>query len=759
MANAATSNVVDNPTTTGGGDIATRMLDTFFGPDWANFINLAQNGGSLSGAAGVLGAMFEVFNAAVLAATAVIIFYTVSAGVAQTAHEGQVFGRRYSSLWMPIRSALGASMIAPVVGGFSFIQALILMMAGFSIAFANMTTSKLLDWMSAGKPIIEVAQTPLSQTSDMVGAVLTSEVCLAYYNKMTGKAYSPQFEKRFEFVGAPVLEYKTDAGLGILTGFSDHCGKITLNNCGDESGNCVIIEQGIENMRNILAPVVDNIINGVENTDNSAMLAAIAAWKDTEKQVRDAAKQAILNNYGQKLQEFKNQAIVEGWVKLGQWYWTLSSINSKYHELAAISYEYTPPSVDFADPNSGEMGGYAEYAARAYRYLAATGEGTQNPNASPEAKEINAALTGEITGHSSSNFEAQLTTWLFKAVMVKDGDPLQRMMNVGHTIIQGVAVAAAGGYLLSKILPWEKIKGVADKVGSLLKKKGDNDSGGGGGFFSGLGSVMSILLIFLLIIALALAYYLPSIPFIVWTMAVIGWLVMLMQALLAGPIWAASHALPEGEGLAGQHAKQGYMLFLNVMLRPVLLTIGLIMSFLVLWGGAWLVMSGLQVFASGMINAANTGLFGKIGGNYISAFIGMFALLMIGTGLMIAVAHRAFDVIYEAADEVLAWIGGGKQLGGEAQNVSKVQTIVGGNFSKLEHKAIHALGAGQRGHAAKADANTQGAVTGGAVKDISAYAQHLPHEAQHRGAAEIVHGVAGERHSEAMLQKRSEEPN
>ncbi|MEF3193816.1 MAG: DotA/TraY family protein, partial [Halothiobacillaceae bacterium] len=172
---------------------------------------------------------------------------------------------------------------------------------------------------------------------------------------------------------------------------------------------------------------------------------------------------------------------------------------------------------------------------------------------------------------------------------------------------------------------------------------------------------------------------------------------MLMQALLAGPIWAASHALPEGEGLAGQHAKQGYMLFLNVMLRPVLLTIGLIMSFLVMWAGAWLVMSGLQVFASGMINATNTGFFGKIGGNYISAFIGMFAVLMIGTGLMIAVAHRAFDVIYEAADEVLAWIGGGKQLGGEAQNVAKVQTIVGGNFSKLEGKAIHALGAGQRG--------------------------------------------------------------
>jgi hypothetical protein len=155
--------------------------------------------------------------------------------------------------------------------------------------------------------------------------------------------------------------------------------------------------------------------------------------------------------------------------------------------------------------------------------------------------------------------------------------------------------------------------------------------------------------------------------------------------------------MPEGEGLAGHHAKQGYMLFLNVMLRPVLLTIGLIMSFLIMWGGAWLVMEGMKVFTAGMISAPQTGVLSWLGGNFISALIGMFAVLLIGTVLLVMVIHRAFDIIYEAADEVLAWIGGGKQLGGEAQHVGKTQAVVAGQFSRVENRGLNALGMGKKG--------------------------------------------------------------
>jgi len=72
-----------------------------------------------------------------------------------------------------------------------------------------------------------------------------------------------------------------------------------------------------------------------------------------------------------------------------------------------------------------------------------------------------------------------------------------------------------------------------------------------------------------------LAYYLPAIPIIFWVLGIVGWLIMVLEAVVAAPLWAASHVLPEGEGFAGPPARQGYMLLLALLIRPVLMVIGL----------------------------------------------------------------------------------------------------------------------------------------------------------------------------------------
>jgi len=71
-----------------------------------------------------------------------------------------------------------------------------------------------------------------------------------------------------------------------------------------------------------------------------------------------------------------------------------------------------------------------------------------------------------------------------------------------------------------------------------------------------------------------LAYYLPAIPIIFWVLGIVGWLIMVLGAVVAAPLWAASHVLPEGEGFAGPAARQGYML-LVIGLQPDI-TIGLV---------------------------------------------------------------------------------------------------------------------------------------------------------------------------------------
>ena len=59
--------------------------------------------GVLSGTGSqIMGSMFAVFNAAVLALGGIIIMYTLLVATMNTAHEGQMLGQKWSSIWIPI---------------------------------------------------------------------------------------------------------------------------------------------------------------------------------------------------------------------------------------------------------------------------------------------------------------------------------------------------------------------------------------------------------------------------------------------------------------------------------------------------------------------------------------------------------------------------------------------------------------------------------------------------------------------------------
>ena len=140
------------------------------------------------------------------------------------------------------------------------------------------------------------------------------------------------------------------------------------------------------------------------------------------------------------------------------------------------------------------------------------------------------------------------------------------------------------------------------------------------------------------------------------------------------------------------------MLLLNVAMRPVLLTIGFILSLGMMWALTWMgaeIMSGaarvmlLSVdtsFFDGsnvgekVVNTASTAL-----NNVQMVLIGSVAILLIGGAVMVMLIHRAFDLMYESADEVMQWVGGGvKQLGGEKENAQRTTAIIAGQFGRME---------------------------------------------------------------------------
>ena len=72
-----------------------------------------------------------------------------------------------------------------------------------------------------------------------------------------------------------------------------------------------------------------------------------------------------------------------------------------------------------------------------------------------------------------------------------------------------------------------------------------------------LGTPIFMLLLGLLIPGLTIAFVLPMIPWVMWMAGVMGWLILVCEAVIAVPLWMLAHMTMQGEGLHGR-ANEGY---------------------------------------------------------------------------------------------------------------------------------------------------------------------------------------------------------
>jgi hypothetical protein len=73
---------------------------------------------------------------------------------------------------------------------------------------------------------------------------------------------------------------------------------------------------------------------------------------------------------------------------------------------------------------------------------------------------------------------------------------------------------------------------------------------------------------------------LPMIPWVMWMAGVMGWLILVCEAVIAVPLWMLAHMTMQGEGLHGR-ANEGYGLLFNVLFRPTLMLFGLFLGYFI----------------------------------------------------------------------------------------------------------------------------------------------------------------------------------
>jgi len=95
--------------------------------------------------------MFQIFNAAIMALATLIVSYTGIISTLNTAQEGQVMGRKWSSIWIPMRSILGMIVIVPTpASGYSVIQTAVMWCIMHGIGAADVVWNGVLQDLSNG---------------------------------------------------------------------------------------------------------------------------------------------------------------------------------------------------------------------------------------------------------------------------------------------------------------------------------------------------------------------------------------------------------------------------------------------------------------------------------------------------------------------------------------------------------------------------------------------------------------------------------
>ena len=112
-------------------------------------------GGVLSGDALIFGELFKVFNLAMLAIASIVLIYIIFVSTLNTCGEGEVLGRKWSSIFIPLRAVGAVALILPLgTTGYSVIQVFIMWVTIQGVGLADRLWDASIDFISRGGQVL-----------------------------------------------------------------------------------------------------------------------------------------------------------------------------------------------------------------------------------------------------------------------------------------------------------------------------------------------------------------------------------------------------------------------------------------------------------------------------------------------------------------------------------------------------------------------------------------------------------------------------
>ena len=738
-------------------DISTGLLSSLLGPNWW----LLATGQAPAGAGSILANLFSIADIALLMYVSALLVYQATVGGMATAHEGTPLGRRYHSIWAPIRGPASFALLFPLpwAKGLALIQCIALLAVYWGVGVADDVWSGFVQEIPAMSGVIMPSQSSARRDNEFVEKLAVLTTVQSYVDNREGVPLTPiwvwrgnvnsgdwidtvkmgagggaaaanatnsaansvtskQFIAGMGTIEIPCSNNMNSQGTTASSGIWSSIGNSVfsgLNWIAGEAaslgvpgasveyaqGNpvCVAEQGAVNNVMNALRPIANQIVDqNAQNNSAPVQPSQIAEVVRTYAMQQENLYNQLNNDQGTALKAEINNFATEseslGWASSSFYYWTLNNINAS----AQASMKMLHPKVNMPNLQYISMG-TASYIEPTLKTAFAVVNHYQSSNNYLGAATL-AATAGGTSGKSS---------WLGGKVLdvvssLDSGNPLANMMAAGHGIITAGELVAAGGGVMAGVANGISIAAplVGGAAGALVPGGGETggteiagDAAGGaaGGWIAGklaspaarmvantadkLGKLMLPIGLGLVVEGAIIAYVIPAIPGAIMTIAVIGWLFLVMELMVAAPLWAAAHAYAEGEGFAPQQAMYGYGAAIGIVMRPVLLTFGFVFMFFLIFIVGHFVGGAMSIYMMGM-NGFHLGIVGSV------------AVLAVILGTIWGSMKLLMGLITHLADQVPQWIGGrGQHLGEKEQAIQGAES--GANKAKVVAAAAYGV--------------------------------------------------------------------
>ncbi len=625
-----------------------------------------------------------LYSTSILVIGGLLLFYNIALLVVETAHYGVPLGRRSAQLWAPIRLVIAIGFLVPVGGSLNSGQYLVVWMAQQGSALASNVWRIASESMKGGFSGIAAPQSP--SVANFVAGGLEMELCRGLYRKtFTDFEHSATVSlagniTAIEKVPRSRFAEESWQYTNRLHNNVPLCGAYrfaSAHSPGETPTHAVSAEGAIGRVTDSIADFsraqADRLIAEVQSLaeNNVPIFLGEAPGPGihdivmnivaSHKREVDDRIYALMKNDPGLIEETLGESSKAGWILAGGFLMQLSRLQEIYGTLAAhtlpaiqppvldeISYMRKPIEDTIAsDPllwnySDEELrplrGFYNQMERNAHRahvwlydrqlndvpmLLTSSFDLRDQLNIASDPSSIS-SLFSRVVNDTAVNYGV----WNSPVASPLAGDqPLLAIPAAAQNAITALAEfgrrqVALGNHLFGIASP--DIAPAGTLTYTLLLATT-------GLLFLGSG--------------FALVFLIPLLPFFRFFVGILSWLLSLFEAVLAVPLVALAHLNFSGEGLSGGAAKQAYLMWLNIIIRPVLTLFGLIIGLLLFTLA--IVFLGMIFYPLARLAPANSG------GMFVTINV---VLTLLYTVLACAAANVAFRGITLLPEMAFTWL-------------------------------------------------------------------------------------------------------